>query len=108
MGVKDNHSLAMVALMIHVHQASNWALVLKDRVTGEMKFRLNGGLGHFNKLCNDLEKNADESLNDLYDRGNTIDRLLSLSMDDPKKYNEIIDLIQMHLNNELTILDQKP
>lgn len=103
----SNLALAKAALIIHVHQATGWAQVLKDEVAGETKFRLNGGLNHLTKLCNDFERQIGEDIDHLYERGQTIDRLLSTSLSDPKKYNEIIDLIQMHLNNELTIIDDK-
>lgn len=101
---ENNLRLANVALMIHVHQTEAWAFSLKEHLTGEMKYRLNAGLNNLKKLCTLLGKESEDS-DFLYERGHTIDRLLSLSKDDPKKYHEIIDLIQMHLNGDLTIIN---
>lgn len=102
---KEQLDLARVALWIHTHRATAWALMLKDHVHGEMKFRLNGGLSHLNKLCSDFEKHMGDEEDYVFERGEVIDRLLSI--DDPMKYNEIIDLIQLHLDDKLTIVNDE-
>lgn len=95
---------AKTIFMLHLHQCVSWAEFMKADSTGEIKYRINGGLGHFQKLVKDFEKDETYEMNDfIYERGNAIGRLLSCAKDDPGKYNEIIDLIQLHLDGALTI-----
>lgn len=101
---EDELRTAKAVFMIHVHQATMWAEYMRRDTAGEIKFRINGGLGHFQRLCDVFEKGMEDDFHVIYEKGEVISKYLSQTRDDPDKHVDLLELMESYLNGNLEVV----